>query len=264
MEKIIETYEKQIFEKYKKRVIDGNCAFCGRALKNGEYCECKEAKKINRHYKRFNFKINQIRNLFIALENLKDVQKSVISYFTTPPKFEGMEFKDYEIGCESEQKGFNTTFEYYKSAVTNFISGMNLIFLGKFGTGKTMLMSILCNSLANDYLFGCKFVNAVDLMQKITDTFGKTDKTTKGVLDEYKRAEFLFLDDIDKDKPNDYVREIFYGLVNYRTEHELPTIISANYLLKDLSEKYYGEAIVSRLVENAKVINFTHSNRRLK
>lgn len=264
METIIKIYNEQSLDFIGKRIIDGKCAFCKKELKSGEYCDCKEAKKKNRFFKKSSKLVAEINDYIVLNNTLETARKHVKALFTTPEKFEGMEFSDYEIECESEKKGFEITEEYYKEAVKNYLSGMNLLFLGKFGTGKTMLMSILCNALANDYLFTCKYVNAVKLWQQITDSFKNNEKSIKDVVLPYKQAKFLFLDDIDKVKPNDYVREIFYDVVNHRTEFELPTIISANHSLEDLDEKFYGEAIISRLVQISKIINFTHKNRRFE
>lgn len=264
MEKIIETYNEQTLNFIGKRTTDGKCSFCGKELASGEYCDCKEAKKKNRFFKKGADLVRNVNDYILTNNTLEEAQKYVGSFFRTPEKFDGMSFEDYEIESDSEKKGFETTVEYYKKAVQNYLTGMNLLFLGKYGTGKTMLMSILCNELANKYLFSCKYVNAVNLWQQITDSFKNNDKSVKDVVSPYKKAQFLFLDDIDKVKPSDYVREIFYDVVNHRTEKELPTVISANHSLEDLDEKYYGEAIVSRLVQDAKIINFTHKNRRFQ
>lgn len=264
MEKIIETYKKQIFEYIGNRTKNGKCVFCGKELKTNEFCNCKKAVQKNRFFKKGYNKINELQNLTLNFSDMNEIRQYMASRYTTPNKFEGMDFDSYIIESESEKKGFNAVFEYYNQAVKNYIVGMNLILLGKYGTGKTMLMSILCESLAWEYLFSCKFVNAVDFIQKIVSTFGTSDKTVEGVIDNYKMAQFLFLDDIDKVKPSDYVREIFYAVVNYRTEHELPTIISANHSFEELDEKFYGEAIVSRLIQDAKIVNFTHQNRRFQ
>lgn len=266
MEKIIETYEKQVFEKFGKRIIDGKCAFCGKEL-NNDFCDCSEAALINRFYKRAWAKVREIEEYKIINVNLKEIQNEyILPLVHTPKKFEGMEFKHYITENESQKRVLNGVLEYYKKAVCHYLTGMNLILFGNYGTGKTMLMSILCRALAKDYLFNCRFVNVVDLMNDIKDSFNTaTKKTTKEVLDNYCKSEFLFLDDIDKIKPTDYAKEVIYSLVNYRTEHELPTIISANHTPEELDLNYFDEAIVSRLadIDNSKIIQFSHNNKRL-
>jgi len=266
LEKIIETYKKQLFNSFGKRLIDGKCAFCGKEL-NGEYCDCSEATLINRYFKRCNKKIASISEYQIINETLESIQNNyILPNVVTPRKFEGMDFKHYLTKNESQKRALNGVLEYHKNGVKNFLTGMNLFLFGNYGTGKTMLMSILCRRLAKEYLFACRFVNIVDFMNEIKDTFNASNnKTTSKTLDGYCKSEFLFLDDIDKIKPTDYSKEVIYSLVNYRTEHELPTIISANHSPEELDSKFYNEAIISRLadINNSKIIQFSHENKRL-
>lgn len=266
MEKIIETYKKQLFENFGKRIIDGKCAFCGKEL-NGEYCDCSDSLLVNRFYKRFSKKIQSISEYEIICPDLKEVQnKYILPAVATPRKFQGMVFEHYKTENESQKRALNGVLEYYNQAVKNYLTGMNLILFGNYGTGKTMLMSILCRALAKDYLFKCQFVNVVDFMNEIKNTFSNSnDKTAKQILDGYCKSEFLFLDDIDKIKPTEYAKEVIYSLVNYRTEYELPTVISANHTPEELDSNYFDEAIISRLadINNSKIIQFSHNNKRL-
>lgn len=266
MEKIIETYKEQLYKNFKQRVKDGNCAFCGKAL-NGGYCDCPESVSINRFYKRFNKKVSEIQEYSVINEDIEIIRKSyVLPRIKTPRKFEGMGFGSYLTENESQKKALKGVVEYHKNGVLNYLTGMNLFLFGNYGTGKTMLMSILCRALANDYLFACRFVNMVDFMNEVRDCFNSSNtKTTTETLNNYKKSEILFLDDIDKIKPSEYAREVIYSLVNYRTENELPTIISANHSPEELDSKYFEEAIVSRLadINNSKIIQFSHQNKRL-
>lgn len=178
-----------------------------------------------------------------------------------------MTFEDYRIqnpASDKKQKVLNAVKDYYNDICFNYLRGNNLLLLGNWGTGKTMLSSILANKCA-DLCFGVKFINVVDMFEEIKDTFNNTGKIkTKYYINNHKKGEILFLDDIDKkQQPTDYIKEIFYSIINYRVENELPTVISANSNLAEL-DKIYGEAIVSRLAENARVVLFTHNNERLK
>lgn len=265
MEKIIETYKKQLHQTFGKRAENGKCVFCGKDL-NGEYCDCSESALINRFYKRAWKKIHDIESYTIINENLETIRKNyILPYVKTPRKFEGMTFDHYKVENDSQRGALNGVFDYYKNAVKYYLKGTNLILFGNYGTGKTMLMSILCRALANDYLLKSRFVNVVDFMNDIKDTFNNSEKTTAKTLESYRTAEILFLDDIDKIKPSEYSKETIYSLVNYRTEQELPTVVSANHSPEDLDLKYFDEAIVSRLadIENSKIIQFLHKNKRL-
>lgn len=266
MEKIIETYKKQLFENFGKRIENGKCVFCGKEL-NDDYCDCSESALINRFYKRANKKIADIGEYNTINETLENVQKHyILPKIITPRKFDGMTFKNYLTENDSQKRALNGVLDYYNNAFKNYLTGMNLFLFGNYGTGKTMLMSILCRALAKDYLFACRFVNVVDFMNEVRDCFNtQNTKTTTETLNGYKKSEFLFLDDIDKIKPTDYSKEVIYSLINYRTEQELPTIISSNHSPEELDSEYFKEAIVSRIVDinNSRIIQFSHQNKRL-
>ena len=266
MVNIVEEYQKQTIELFGVRVKDGKCAFCGKDLNKNEYCDCSEATLVNRFFKKTTEKVNQLKGAFEVRNKCWD---EVIKDFRPilPKKFEGMSFGCYRTTNESQKNALRVARKYHQNAIKNYLTGMNLIFFGNYGTGKTMLMSILCEALNRDYMLRCRYVNMVDLMNNIKATFGtKNDKTAKNVLDDYKKAEVLFLDDIDKVKPSEYLSEVFYSITNYRTEHELPTVISANHSLEELEAQIYGEATVSRLadINNAICVNFEHGNFRLE
>ncbi|MCD7879028.1 MAG: ATP-binding protein, partial [Candidatus Gastranaerophilales bacterium] len=185
----------------------------------------------------------------------------------TPKLFEGMTFEDYKTtdpDGSKKQNVLNAVINYYNSACLNYLYGYNLILIGNPGTGKTMLSSILANMLVRSY-FQAKFINIVDMFEEIKATFNNTGKIqTKEYIDNYKNAEYLFIDDLDKKKtPTDYVKETLYAIFNYRVENQLPIVISANSDLTAL-DKIFDEVIISRLVHKATVVLFTHGNERLK
>lgn len=252
-----------LFEKHGKRTDNGKCAFCGKELLPNTYCDCNAALKINRYFKRANKKIIEIEEQKIL--NADDFKKSY--RVKIPRLFEGMTFDDYNInnpGKEEKSRVLGSVKTYYYNACLNYLQGYNLLLLGKPGTGKTMLSSILATLLADD-CFNIQFVNIVDLFEEIKDTFNNTGKIrTKQYIDRYKCADFLFIDDIDKKKtPTDYIKEVLYSIFNYRVENQLPSVISANSDLANL-DKIFDEVIISRLVHNATVVMFTHGNERLK
>lgn len=256
--------------KFGERVIDGRCAFCGEEIvdKNG-YCKCTKSQQINKYSKKASQHCGDVLNSFAFGDSLEDIFLNLKKTLKTPPLFIGMDFNSYQVTNESQKNALKTVIEYKENIFENYLFGRNLVLLGNYGTGKTMLMSILANSIVEKSLLQVKFINAVDLINSIKDTFNHTQSpfnstsTALGIADLYKKAQVLFLDDIDKINPTQYIQEVFYAIVNYRVEHELPTIISANHTLEELDEKYFGEAIVSRMVANSKIISFTHKNMRV-
>ena len=258
-------FTEKIIEKYGKRVEDGECQYCGNPV-NG-YCNCNGALKINQYWIKAYKKCNEIDNLKVIHSSDDSPEAGVRSCFKikVPKIFEGMTFEDYKTqGTDKPEKErvLNAVVNYYANRCMNFLEGNNLLLLGKSGTGKTMLMTILANLLAKD-CFSVLFVNFVELFENLKETFYKESKiSTKEFVDIYRKADFLFIDDLDKKKPAEYTKEILYAIVNYRVENRLATIFSANSDLKALDEMF-GEVITSRIAQNATAVLFTHKNERL-
>lgn len=251
---------KVTIEKFGKRVENQTCIFCKETLLNNEYCNCRKAERINKYFQKADRLASKMEHLKTVCSN-KEIIELVKKDCNIPDKFLGYELEDYVVQNESQRKVLFSISEYRKNIIEDFLIGKNLILFGNYGTGKTMLMSILCDIAAQEYLFNCKFVNIVDLLHEIQSSF-KSEKDTIKIIDRYKTADFLFLDDIDKKAPTPYLKEILYSLVNYRVEKELPIIVSFNHTLEEL-DSAFGEAVVSRIAENAQVVHFAHENMRI-
>lgn len=259
--KTFKTFKSLIVSRFGERVIDGKCKFCNREI-GKEFCSCVGSEQINKYcHKAQNF----IDTLVWIVGNNDDVINNQRKSVKTPPNFTGMQFDDYKTINSSQKNALQQIKKYGIEAFENYLFGKNLFLIGNYGTGKTMLMTILARYIASETLAKVSFINAVDLVNKVKNTFNPNEsKTALGVADEYKKVHFLFLDDIDKINTTEYIKELLYSVVNYRTEHELPTITSANHNLEEL-ERLFGEATISRLANKDKtiIVQFNHQNWRV-
>lgn len=263
MKKLQSEIKRALIELFGERATeDGKCKFCGKPLRNGTYCDCLKATKINRYYKKANQSFSMFDMCCDESEFLNK-KKDLTLRTKIPLKYRGMDFEDFKTDTPERKKVFAQVESYYKETIKNFLIGKNLILTGNFGTGKTLLMSILANRITSDFGFQVRYINAVDLINEIKDSFSTEVKiTTKAVLDRYRESEFLFIDDIDKLNSTDYVRELIYSIVNARYESERPVVMSSNNSIDVLDEKFFGEAVVSRLLEKSTLIQFTSKNAR--
>ena len=261
--KTFKTFKDLIVLKFGERVIDGKCKFCNREI-GKEFCSCIGSEQINKYCRKAQKFIDGICWVVDVCDgDVMDIKRKSVK---APPNFAGMQFADYKITSPSQKNALQQVKKYGVEAFENYLFGKNLFLIGNYGTGKTMLMSILARYIASEMLAKVSFINAVDLMNEIKDAFNpSTSKTALGVIDDYKKSHFLFLDDIDKINPTEYIKELLYSIVNYRTEHELPTITSANHNLEEL-EGLFGEATVSRLANKDKtvIVQFQHQNWRVE
>jgi len=261
MATLSELYKKELVNAYGIIAKDNHCVFCGKFIESG-YCDCRKASKINPYYKRVFAKLD---SLAIWGSDSNDFIQRQLKIAATPQRFRGFEFDDFKITIKEQQQVLSAVKDYSDNAIKKFMTGENLLLIGNYGTGKTMLMSILCEDLIYKYQFNCRYFNAVELLYMVKNTFNKqADMTTEQILKQYRSPDFLFLDDIDKLNPTEYVKELMYGIVNYRIEKKKPTIISANSSIEDLDLKFFGEAVVSRLLEGSKTIVFDFKNMRIE
>ena len=263
MDKLRAEFKRVLNDTFGPRLNDGKCHYCGKDL-NGNYCDCLKAKKINRYYKKVANKFDSFC-IFLNDEEFAKHKSDLSSRTKIPAKYRGMDFEDFRTETPEQKKVYQFVNSYFKNAIQNFLIGKNMILTGNFGTGKTLFMSILANRLTSDFGFKVCYVNAVDLINEIKDSFNLTVKvTTKQVLDRYCNADFLFIDDIDKLNPTEYVRELMYSIVNTRYENEMAIVVSSNNPIEILDEKFFGEAVVSRILERSIEVQFNSKNARFE
>lgn len=119
-----------------------------------------------------------------------------------------------------------------------------LLIIGSYGTGKTHLAASIANRLMN---------NGIPVL---FDTFsGHLNKLKlefnggKSVyLEQMKSVDMLILDDIGKEKQTEWSQSIMFDVINYRYEHLLPIVMTAN-LNGDALKAYLGGAVWSRMCE---------------
>lgn len=242
------------------RLENNHCVFCGEEIEKGGYCYCKKAEKINP-------KVKKLRNLldrYSYVTNMKEFIHQQITQANFPQKFAGMEFSDYVTETEEQKHNLELTENYVQNALKHYLEATNLIFVGNFGNGKTMLMSIAGDEIIRQYGIQIKYVNVYDLSEKIKKTFERKDLSTSNVIDAYKEAPILILDDIDKVQPTPWVCDLMYGFSNYRGDNKLPTWINANHSLEELSNNFFGEGAISRFFDNSVKAKFTGENWRLR
>ena len=79
------------------------------------------------------------------------------------------------------------------------------------------------------------FVSVPDLLMDIRDSFGTGG--TAEILRSVQRAPCLVLDDLGAERMSEWVGEQVFAILNYRSNHELQTIITSNYGLAVLAER---------------------------
>lgn len=167
-----------------------------------------------------------------------------------PPYLEGKTWDDYEIYSPEAKNVYRAAQKYAASSTTG-----GLYISGPKGTGKTFLASLIAGEKLRQGI-PTLFVFVPDLL----DSFRKAMHDGKGdeVAGAAREADFLVLDDIGAERATAWVAEQLMALINYRYSHQMPTVITSNYQLDELSdhlsgtmgpreERITGERICSRI-----------------
>ncbi len=209
-------------------------------------CACLKQKIIKHSYKLSN------------LESLLSIQN-----------FDTFNFDYYK---DSAEKGHNTSSKkniqnIYKTCLgftKNFgTSFENMLFTGPPGLGKTFLSSCIAKELLDKGY--CVFYNTAYNLFDILENhqFNRMNEFDKLSLDLIFSSDLLIIDDLGTEFINSYTSSEFFNVLNSRILSKKPTIISTNLDLDDLVNTY-SERVVSRVMENYKILTFFGEDIRVK
>lgn len=137
------------------------------------------------------------------------------------------------------------------------------IFAGRFGTGKSLLMWALYREAVKTNPMRIVACTLSELMDEYRKTFDNPEFLPRIGAYELRRngpKYSLFLDDIDKARPTEYVGEQVFELTDaiYAFQHQIvaTTNLSVPKLIEhfERADERYGGAIVRRLLEVAEIV----------
>lgn len=133
----------------------------------------------------------------------------------------------------------------FKEAKKN---GLGFIIYGPPGNGKTYTANCIANNLLNkEYTVICVSINSLlDRIKKTYNTWGKEGEDT--VLSGLANADLLVIDDLGTEQGSNWTISKVYNIIDSRYRNGLPLIITTNYSMEDLKEKY-GYRTADRILE---------------
>lgn len=133
---------------------------------------------------------------------------------------------------------------------------------GQSGSGKTLLGSIIANTLLVKKGRAVMYIVWTDFISKVKrDMMGEKVNEVSVALEKVKNADVLFLDEVIK-KHNDTDIKYLMEIINYRYTNDLKTIITSEKILSELVD--IDEATFSRAIEKVEgfVINIPKDKRK--
>lgn len=149
-----------------------------------------------------------------------------------------------------------------RAAFERFKQGRGTYLWGLPGRGKTYAAAC-CVRLAVSQGRDCKMTTAKALLDAVKAEYDGGEKVT---LRRAERYELLALDDLGMERPTEWAMETLTGLIDARVAEGLPTVITSNYSLGELRDRWggmQGARIVSRIAGACERIELTGSDRRL-
>jgi len=126
---------------------------------------------------------------------------------------------------------------------------------GPAGTGKTHMAvaTVLRWIAARGY--GARFLVVPEWLQEIKGGFH--DGRSNELLYRARTAKLLVMDDLGAELATDWVQDTVYSVINHRYNELLPTVVTTNLNLSELSSKYHdrlASRLASGLVVNTKAL----------
>ena len=149
-------------------------------------------------------------------------------------------FEDFEP--EFQRRALRLCREYAENFDVENPRGVPSLYLysKEPGVGKTTLMACIATYLINNWhgdpsgtSLPIRFENGPGLVRRVRATYNipETQKayheTEEQVYAQLRGVKLLMLDDVGKEKPSDFTRELYWYIINERVTHGLPVVISS-------------------------------------
>lgn len=201
----------------------------------------------------------------------KELQATSYEKLNASSRLKPTSFDDFDLGYysdepdgaldESPREHMSDVLAYVRRYASEIRTRHDsLLFTGGTGLGKTHL-SLAIAKEAIDAELGVIYDSVPALMMKLeNERFGRGDE---GFCDAVCSCDLLVLDDLGAEHNTATTRTFLYTIVNSRIMSGLPTIISTNLSVPELSERY-SDAVYSRLSGDYTPIRFCGTDIRMK
>lgn len=138
-----------------------------------------------------------------------------------------------------------------------------LVLSGPYGVGKTGLLTAVLAYWLDQGAIGL-WIEFYDLILEIQS--GYSTGQSKERIEAARTAEWILLDDVgdlDRNEETTDRRHILYQLINYRHNHQLPTLITTNLSPRQIAQQFGGRT-AERLLESCAIVPMDGANLRFQ
>ena len=201
----------------------------------------------------------------------QEQKRALTSLLSTNASFDDFSLDYYPTGVNpatglSPREQMELTYETCVNYAQHFRPGpgRNLLMNGNPGLGKTFLSACIAREVV-ERGFSVLYDTAIHLFsclekQKFGGGTEEELRTAEGI----QACDLLILDDLGTEMTTSFIAPALYTIINSRIMAEKPTIISTNYTIHQLSQKYTPQ-IASRLEGEYRILYFVGNDiRKLK
>lgn len=182
-----------------------------------------------------------------------------------PEPWRSRRLADWKVETEQRMDAFRKVSKYGNKIVERVYPGV-LYISGDIGTGKTFLASCLARELHMEGVYA-RWTKVGDIIRELNDAHKSYKKREQEVIDKYVNARVLFIDDLGKERPTEWMIQQLYAIIDDRCENKRATVITSNYcgsayLLERLTpaappneyaDDTTGRAIIDRIKEGEQI-----------
>ena len=196
------------------------------------------------------------------------MQKIVEHYYVSSGLYEKLKTENFDTFSfeyfEGEDlENIKTIYDASRSFVSSFAdSCRNMLFYGSVGSGKSFMSNCIARELM-DQGIAVTYVSAVRLFDILSSHIFGRPEADRGEYDMIFNCPLLIIDDLGTEIGSSAVSSELFAVLNERDLKSLSTIISTNYSMAELKDKYSDRSL-SRLLGNYEIYRFSGEDIRLK
>lgn len=191
-----------------------------------------------------------------------------LEFANIPEVFKGLTINSFRIDAYLKDESKSKAIVAKKMAV-NFIKNFETfqeegkglyLYSNTKGSGKTRMAVSIGNAIMNVKRLGVKYTTTMDLLSEIKNTFNSDSQITESELvNSIKEIDVLILDDVGVENPTNWVRSMFYSILDARMDNNKITIFTSNLSIDQLK---HDDRLKSRIEKMAIPIEFPEESIR--
>jgi DNA replication protein DnaC len=200
-------------------------------------------------------------------ESNAEIQFQVIKRFLemVPTIYYGKKFDDFKVDYPSQKRIKEIAMRYVDTFQERKQEGMNLIFTGSSGTGKTLLSLIMYQALAKKNV-RVRYEANLQFLRDFRDRNFLSNESFKQIVNNYREIEFLVIDEVTEGLVKggelcQWEKEMLFTIINMRYQANLCTLVITNRDINDFKTQM-TDRIAGRLLEKGLTLAFDWSSYR--